>query len=90
MEDKKYPFADKFKRKNLEASLKKGTKNQQNDMAGCIAMHSQFLGELGDMLGGRKDPKKHQHHLPKNLTQAVIKSTKDILDIRKEIEENSK
>ena len=80
-------FSERFHRKNIEISEEKGTDVQQDDMAGLVAANSQLLGELGDVLGGRRKRENHPHHPIDALVNAVIDGVSDIIKLRKEINE---
>lgn len=47
---------------------------------------SLVMEELADQMGGRRNPKKHQHHSPKDLTEAVIENIVAILEVRRQID----
>jgi hypothetical protein len=75
----------RFSKRNLEAS-DEGTREQQKDMAGMVTHTSQIIGELSDLLGGRRKQKDHIHHSAKNLTDQAITGINNIVTIRREID----
>jgi hypothetical protein len=78
-------FAETFFRKNIQAAEEIGTEVQQDDMAGLVAVNSQLLNELGDILGGRRNQKDHPHHPVDDLVKGVIVNVSEILKLRREI-----
>jgi len=76
---------ERFLKRNLEAS-EKGTCEQQNEMAGTVSHTSQVMGELSDLLGGRRKQKDHSHHSAKDLTDQAITGINKIVMIRREID----
>ncbi len=78
-------FTERFFRRNLEAAEKRGTEVQQDDMAGLVAVNSQMIGELGDVLGGRRNQKDHPHHEVAVLVNGIFANVTEILKLRREI-----
>lgn len=79
-------FTSRFFRRNLEAANERGDEIQKNDMAGVVSQTSQVLGELGDLLGGRRSQRKHKHHPVDDLVNAAVNGVKEITKLRREID----
>jgi hypothetical protein len=79
-------FAEKFFRKNIKAAEESGTDDQQNAMATVVAFNSQKLGELSDILSGRRKQTGHAHHPVRSLVDGAIDDTLRIVRLRREID----
>lgn len=74
-----------FKRKNINYSEIHGTEEQKDDMVGLVAILQQMMGELGDILGGRRKMKDNPHHPIPDLTNGIVTNIDAIQKLRKEI-----
>jgi hypothetical protein len=79
---------ERLMRKGLQVAEERGTPKQQNDMDAVVAQTARIIGELSDLMGGRRKQKDLQHHPAKDLSTQAISGIEDIVKLRKEIEES--
>ena len=78
---------EKFLRSHLKAAERESLPEELRwNMEALVPQGSLVMEELADQMGGRRNPKKHQHHSPKDLTEAVIENIVAILEVRRQID----